>query len=206
MATYDVPMNKTDLIIKFQVSCRTVRQKKSVILGFAAFDINSLRLEPDLACTQALPIADDLFECGTLNVTLELGRGRLHFGRKFIGKKLEAFGNYDYNWNVLELLDHRRIRQLDLEDFSRELEENEQRQSVKCEDKRSALRDSERNEPPTGKTDKCLNETKDVIKESADVANEKTFVKDLPVPTNHLFDVIIFLLFCFQLCFLSMQV
>lgn len=120
-ATYDIAnltrLNKANATIRFQVSCRTIKERKSIALGSANFDISSMALLPDLACSRTLSVSDDVFVCGSLTVSFELGCGRLYYGKEFIG-------TYAHAWEwcgvlklalLLESLSSQQSEQLELE-------------------------------------------------------------------------------------------
>lgn len=85
-------MSEIDLAavnIKFQVSCRTLKQKQGNILGYAMLNMASFLNARHLSLNQNLLVmlnSDAPIVIGTLKVSLQLGCGQLYFGKEFIGK------------------------------------------------------------------------------------------------------------------------
>ncbi|KAI4462552.1 hypothetical protein MML48_4g00021848 [Holotrichia oblita] len=73
--------------IKFQISCRTLKQKSSNILGCATFNLASFLNSKHLSLNQTLLVMlnnEVPIVIGTLKVSLQLGCGQLYFGKEFI--------------------------------------------------------------------------------------------------------------------------
>ncbi|KAK4880800.1 hypothetical protein RN001_008946 [Aquatica leii] len=75
-STHDIvnlqQVNLSAIELKFQISTRAMKQKRSNILGYAVFNMKHL------------PIMSDDFVLGTIKVTVQLGCGRLYFGKEFV--------------------------------------------------------------------------------------------------------------------------
>lgn len=89
MNLLEVKLQNTE--IKFQVSSRTMKQKRGNILGTATFNMSSFEVTKYLSYSHAFPIMSEDFSLGTLKVTLQLGCGRMYFGKEFVGTILRCF-------------------------------------------------------------------------------------------------------------------
>lgn len=75
--------------ITFKISCRTLKQKETNVLGFAKFNLETVELSKYVSCSQRLPITlseDSPVVIGHLKVFVKFGCGRLYFGKEFVGK------------------------------------------------------------------------------------------------------------------------
>lgn len=73
--------------LKFQITCRTMRQKNVVPLGYVVFNFAKFELSPTLTCIEELPVNfDDTVPIvlGKLHVTVQMGYGRLYFGNELL--------------------------------------------------------------------------------------------------------------------------
>lgn len=78
-----------DVDVTFRVSCRTLKQKETNVLGVAKFNLGAVELSKYVSCSQRLPITlneDSPVVVGHLKVFVKLGCGRLYFGKEFVGK------------------------------------------------------------------------------------------------------------------------
>ncbi|GJQ83131.1 hypothetical protein Trydic_g15369 [Trypoxylus dichotomus] len=73
--------------IKFQISCRTLKQKNSNVLGYATFNLASFLSSRHFSLNQNLLVmlnSDAPIVIGVVKVSLQLGCGQLYFGKEFI--------------------------------------------------------------------------------------------------------------------------
>lgn len=73
------------------------RQKGSLPIGYAKFNFGSFENTKYLTCNQELTLLDNNapISLGKLKITIQLGCGKLYFGKEFIGMQIN---------NLLELL------------------------------------------------------------------------------------------------------
>ncbi|KAF5284565.1 hypothetical protein FQR65_LT02391 [Abscondita terminalis] len=77
-------LNLSTIELKFQISTRAMKQKRSNILGNATFNMRLFEITKNMSCTEHLPIISDDFVLGTLKITVQLGCGRIYFGKEFV--------------------------------------------------------------------------------------------------------------------------
>ncbi|KAF5286741.1 hypothetical protein FQA39_LY04163 [Lamprigera yunnana] len=70
--------------IKFQVSSRMMKQKKPNVLGYATFNMRLFEITKDMCYMEYLPILSEDFILGTIKITIQLGCGKLYFGKEFV--------------------------------------------------------------------------------------------------------------------------
>lgn len=80
-------INLKTLNITFHINCRMQRQKGSLAIGFATFNFGSFENTKYLTCNQELTLLDNNapIAVGNLKITIQLGCGKLYFGKEFIG-------------------------------------------------------------------------------------------------------------------------
>lgn len=87
-STHDIvnlqQVNLSAIELKFQISTRAMKQKRSNILGYAVFNMSLFEITKNMCCIEHLPIMSDDFVLGTIKVTVQLGCGRLYFGKEFV--------------------------------------------------------------------------------------------------------------------------
>jgi hypothetical protein len=79
-----------DAVITFRLSFRNFKQKQPVSLGVAKFNFSSFEVTKNFACNQELTLrlSDNTpIVVGGLKISVQLGCGRLYFGKEFIGRK-----------------------------------------------------------------------------------------------------------------------
>ncbi|KAL3266642.1 hypothetical protein HHI36_010805 [Cryptolaemus montrouzieri] len=89
-------INLEGIEMKFQISCRTMKQKNVAPLGSAIFNFSRFESSPSLTCIEELPINfnDNVpIVLGKLRVTLQMGCDRIYFGREFIASFEEKLEN-----------------------------------------------------------------------------------------------------------------
>lgn len=87
-------LNKCEL--KFKLTYRNNKQKNSSLLGFAIFHFNVFEVAKNLTCHRAISIVLNEkvpIVLGTLKLTVQLGCGKLYFGKEFI----DAIDSNDIN-------------------------------------------------------------------------------------------------------------
>ncbi|CAH1159661.1 unnamed protein product [Phaedon cochleariae] len=73
--------------MQFKISFRNVRQKSTILLGYANFNFGEFLLTKNATCSRGLIVNLNDYSpisVGTLKVSLQLGCGRLYFGQEFI--------------------------------------------------------------------------------------------------------------------------
>lgn len=65
-----------------------MKQKRSNIIGYVTFHMDSFEVTKNLCCIQEFPIISEDFVLGTLKMTLQLGCGRMYFGKEFVGNNI----------------------------------------------------------------------------------------------------------------------
>ncbi|KAK5643591.1 hypothetical protein RI129_007436 [Pyrocoelia pectoralis] len=76
--------NLKTIDIKFQVSSRTMKQKRANVLGSATFNMSLFEITKNVSYTDDFPIISEDFVLGTVKITLQLGCGRMYFGKEFV--------------------------------------------------------------------------------------------------------------------------
>lgn len=79
-----------DIDITFKISCRTLKQKETNVLGVAKFNLSVVELSKYVSCSQRLPVTlsvNSPMVVGHLKVFVKLGCGRLYFGKEFVGER-----------------------------------------------------------------------------------------------------------------------
>lgn len=88
-------INLRNVDITFKISCRTLKQRETNVLGVARFNLGVVELSKYVSCSQRLPITlseDSPVVLGHLKVFVKLGCGRLYFGKEFVGKRIFGGG------------------------------------------------------------------------------------------------------------------
>lgn len=80
-------LDLSSINIDVTITCRTLKQKSAEPFGRSNFNLGAIITNPNLTVTQELPIlgAKQPVVLGTLNVVLQFGCDKLHFGKEFIG-------------------------------------------------------------------------------------------------------------------------
>ncbi|RZC39019.1 C2 domain-containing protein 3 [Asbolus verrucosus] len=91
-SVHDIPnlskVKLDDLAIKFRLCFRNFKQKHPISLGFARFNFNSFEVMKNFTCSQELAFKlneSTPLVVGALRLSVQLGCGRLYFGKEFIG-------------------------------------------------------------------------------------------------------------------------
>lgn len=101
-------VNLEEVDVVFNITARTLRQKKSIILGAAKFNLIEVCNSPFLSCLQEVPVfltGDSPIVVGIIRIQLQLGCDRIYFGKEFIGiKKTDFLRYYGKNENIFRML------------------------------------------------------------------------------------------------------
>lgn len=81
-------INLEDAIVTFRLSFRNFKQKHPLSLGVANFNFSSFEVSKNFTCNQELTLRlqDPPIITGGLKISVQLGCGRLYFGKEFIGR------------------------------------------------------------------------------------------------------------------------
>ncbi|KAK9878727.1 hypothetical protein WA026_023604 [Henosepilachna vigintioctopunctata] len=86
-------INLQGIEMKFRISCRMMKQKNATLLGCATFKFEKFYSTSSLTCIEELPIIynDNLpIVVGKLRILLEMGYGKVYFGKEFIASLKES--------------------------------------------------------------------------------------------------------------------
>lgn len=87
-----------DVNVTFKISCRTLKQRETNVLGVAKFNLGAVELSKYVSCSQRLPVTldeDSPVVIGHLKVFIKFGCGKLYFGKEFVGKTYPQFFLFD---------------------------------------------------------------------------------------------------------------
>lgn len=91
ISVHDINLNEVNLDgidLKFYISFRSFKQKSNISLGCAKFNFSLFETNKNLTCTKDLNIClneSTPLVMGTLKVSIQMGCGRLYFGKEFMG-------------------------------------------------------------------------------------------------------------------------